>query len=561
MLNLFRDAVGKARDAVRDTPDRVRVSARLSQQTGMIWALTRPGLSELVRTLASGSQNPASLYRINAKNCPSKPAMIWRGRVTSWAELDARIDRIASGLMRRGIKRGKSILLMMRNRQELVELGASVARAGGAAVSVSWRSTPKELAYLANHSGALGIAIEADLLPILEQARSELGAQFLENVIVAGGEAPKGTTHLDDLLEQPATKVVTSREDEENAAVVVYTSGTTGKPKGAVRKYPKDTMQAAFRFINETPMRVDDVHLIACPLYHSTAFGFMVLSQILGATTVLMDHFDAEEFLRLVDRHEVATTAVVPTMLQRLLDLPPETRAKYDTRSLRAVFVGGAPLPGPVATEFMDAFGDVLYQFYGATETGLVTLAKPQDLRAAPTTIGKVVPGNEIRLLDDEGREVEQGQVGELYVKNKMLVAGYHRDEDATNQSMREGFFSVGDLARVDRDGRYFIEGRKRDMIISGGVNVYPAEVEGVLEQHPDIAEVAVVGVPDREWGEKVRAFVVVRSGRTLDEGTLKTYARDRLSGPKVPRDFVFLDALPRNPTGKILKRELRERT
>jgi fatty-acyl-CoA synthase len=348
---------------------------------------------------------------------------------------------------------------------------------------------------------------------------------------------------------------------DEDAAVVVYTSGTTGKPKGAVRKFPKDTMVAAMQFINETSMRVDDIHLVTAPLYHSTAFGFLALSHVLGATVVLMDEFKPEAFLELVDRYEVTTTATVPTMLQRLLDLPEQTRHRYDTRSLRLVFSGGAPLPGPLAIDFMDAFGDVLYNFYGATETGLVTLATPEDLRVAPGTIGKRLPGNAIRLVDDRQRDVASGSVGELYVKNNLLVAGYHNDDAATQASLLDGYFSVGDLARCDGEGRYFLEGRKRDMVISGGVNVYPAEVESVLEQHPDVGEVAVVGVPDREWGERVRAFVVPRTGSRLDEGALKAFARSRLAGPKVPRDFVVIDALPRNATGKVLKRELRERS
>jgi fatty-acyl-CoA synthase len=552
--------------ALREIPERVRTSARLSHQSGMLWSLTTPGLVELARVLASGSQNPSLIYRVNARNTPTKPALIWRGRTTSWAELDERIDRLAAGLARRGIGRKKSVILMMRNRQEFVELGAAAARAGAAAVSISWRSTPKELVYLATHSGARGIVTEPELLATLEQVKDELPAHFLENVFVVGdtgrSSGPFPTTALDRLLDEPAhpaPKTGIDASNDEDAAVVIYTSGTTGKPKGAVRKFPKDTMQAAFRFINETPMRVDDVHLVTCPLYHSTAFGFMSLSAILGQTVVLMDEFKPEPFLELVQRYGVTTTAVVPTMLHRVLELPAETRARYDARTLRAVFSGGAPLPAPLANDFMDAFGDVLFNFYGATETGLVTLAKPADLRAAPGTIGKALPGNEIRLLGEDRAHVKPGEVGELFVKNKMLVAGYHNDAAATEQSMVEGFFSVGDLARRDVSGHFFIEGRKRDMVISGGVNVYPAEVEGVLEQHPDIAEVAVIGVPDREWGERVRAFVVKKSGSTLDEGMLKVFARERLAGPKVPRDYVFIDALPRNPTGKVLKRDLRE--
>lgn len=551
------------KEEVRNLPDRVQVSSRLSTQSGLLWELTPPGIVELAKTFAGGSQNPSRIYRVHGRNTPNKPALVWRGRTTTWGELDRRIDRFSAGFLRRGIGRKQSIVIMMRNRQENIEIGAAASRAGAAAVSISWRSTAKEAAYLLNHSGARAIVTEPAFLPILEEASDQLSETLLANVLVVGDEVPTSTklkvTMLDALLDEPLPSSSEAPIDDD-AAVVVYTSGTTGKPKGAVRKFPKDTMQAALRFINETPMRVDDVHLVTCPLYHSTAFAFVSLSHMLGSTIVVMDEFKPESFLEHVERHGVTTTAMVPTMIHRVMELPEETRAKYDTRALRVVFSGGAPLPGPLGTEFMDAFGDILFNFYGATETGLVTLAKPEDLRAAPATIGKVVPGNEIRLLDDEHQDVPVGLVGELYVKNKLLVAGYHRDEDATKASMSAGFFSVGDLARRDRDGRYFIEGRKRDMVISGGVNVYPAEIEGVLEQHPDVAEVAVVGVPDREWGERVRAFVVPKAGATLDEGALKTFVRERLAGAKVPRDYVFIEALPRNPTGKVLKRELRER-
>ena len=536
-----------------DVRDRVRVAAQFSKSTGMLWSMKTAGLRELAKVMISGAPNPSKIYRVHAQNSPDKLALVWRDRRSSWRELDERIDRFAGGLQRRGIGRRESIIVMMKNRPEHLELGTAATRIGAASVAISWRSTAAELTYLANHSGAKGIAIDEDLLPVLEEAKPNLSRELLANVFVPGKS-------LDALLDGP--KFVEKRREkaDEDAAVVIYTSGTTGKPKGAVRKFPKDTMAAAMRFINETTMRVDDVHLVTCPLYHSTAFGFLAFAHVLGNTVVLMDEFKPETFLQLVDRHEVSTTAMVPTMLHRLLELPRATRARYDARSLRVVFTTGAALPGPLANDFMDEFGDVVFNLYGSTETGMVTLAKPVDLRDAPGTIGKAVPGNDIRLLDDDKRDVPPGGVGELFVKNKVLVAGYHKDDKATNDSMLEGYFSVGDLARRDRDGRYFIEGRKRDMVISGGVNVYPAEVEGVLEQHPAVGEVAVIGVPDREWGERVRAFVVPKQGMTLDEGELKAFTKERLAGPKVPRDFVFLDALPRNPTGKVLKRELRER-
>ncbi|MBZ0116246.1 MAG: AMP-binding protein, partial [Sandaracinaceae bacterium] len=243
-------------------------------------------------------------------------------------------------------------------------------------------------------------------------------------------------------------------------------------------------------------------------------------------------------------------------MLHRVLALPERVRRRYDTRSLRAVFSGGAPLSGELARRTIEELGYVLYNFYGATETGLNTIATPEELLASPGTIGHAIPGNEIRLLDDDGRPVEDGRTGELFVKNAMLVEGYHRDESSTRASMRDGFFSVGDLAHKDARGLFHIDGRKRDMIITGGVNVYPAEIEEVLHRHPAVSECAVVGVPDSEWGERVRAVIVAREPVEADE--LVRYAREHLAGPKVPREVVFTGELPKNPTGKVLKRELR---
>ncbi len=545
-------------DRARDLPERAYLVARLAQETGMLWDLRREGGVELARALLRGAQNPSLIYRIHGANIPDRLGVVQGDVAWTFREVDDRIDRVARGLRRRGVRRGKSLLVMLKNRPEFLLVSAACARLGAAAVAVSWRSRPEELAYLVNHSGARALVVESALLGVVDEASRAFADPVVARNVYAvghGGGAVGGAlvTPFDDLYAERGRYEAEVGADDE-AAVVVYTSGTTGKPKGAVRKFPKETLAGAVRFLLETPLRAGDVHLVACPMYHSTAYGFLSLSHITGATAVLLEEWKPEAFLAAVARHRVTTTAVVPTMLHRVLALPPELRAEHDARSLRVVFSGGAPLSASLATSFMDAYGDVLYNFYGATETGLVTLAKPADLRAAPGTIGHALPGNEVLLLDDAGLPVAPGAVGELYVRNKMLVAGYHRDDAATAQSMRDEYFSVGDLARRDADGRYFIEGRKRDMIISGGVNVYPVEIECALEAHPHVAEAAVVGVPDEEWGERVRAYVVPRDGATLDHGELTLWLRGVLSGAKVPRELVTLASLPRNPTGKVLK-------
>jgi fatty-acyl-CoA synthase len=536
---------------------RARVAARVARSAGLVWSTSAQGALELVRIHRAGAQNPSQIYQLHAKNHPHKAALIHGQRRVSFADLDARVDTLVASLRALGLARGSSMLLAMHNSIELVELGIAASRMGVAAVTVSYRSTADELAFLAEHSGARLVVCDADAVPRMVQALTRTRPDLLSLVFSTGDAPPAGARPLFALYQGPrAPKSSRAEAANDDAAVVIYTSGTTGKPKGAVRKFPKSALGAVFNLIDQTPLRASDVHLVACPLYHSTAFGFLTISHILGNTVVLMDDFKPEAYLALDQKHHVTTSAVVPTMLHRVLSLPSEVRAQFDTGSLRVVFSGGAPLPAPVALAFMDTFGDVLFNFYGATETGFVTLANPQDLRAAPGTIGRPIPGNSIRLLGDDGSVLPVGEVGELFVKNDMMVAGYHNDASATAASQREGYFSVGDLARVDAAGRYFIEGRKRDMIISGGVNVYPAEVEGVLEEHPHVVEVAVVGVSDPEWGERVTAFVVLREPEALDE--LRRFAKERLAGPKQPRQYVVMTALPRNATGKVLKRDLR---
>jgi len=561
-MRLFEERLAEIARLGRDARWKAETMARVSLKLGVHKAMRWPGARALARDLARGRASASTLFRVNAGNDPDRPALVQAGlpgapqeRRLSYAEADALADRIAGALVRRGIGRGSAVLIMLKNRIEFFVLGLAANRAGASAVTVSWRSTVPELAYLAGHSGAEAVFFDADMADLVREAPAALTGVPRRNFISVGGAVP-GFPSLDEIA---AAERDAPADVSHEAAVVMYTSGTTGKPKGAVRKLAKGVLASALAFIDVTPMQLGEVHLSACPLYHATATGFSNMAFLLAGTVVVLGAFSPDAFLSAVERHRVRSTALVPTMIHRLVEHGAEAVRARDLSSLQAIFSGGAPLSGQLALDAMDALGDRIYNFYGATETGVVTLATPADLRAAPGTIGRAVPGNEIRLVDERGREVPDGQVGELYAKNAMMIEGYHADPDATRRSMLDGFFSVGDLARRDAAGRYHIEGRKRDMIITGGVNVYPAEVEAAIDAHPAVAEAAVVGVPDREWGERVRAFVVKRAGAEVTAEELSSHCKARLAGPKVPRDFVFLDALPRNPTGKILKRDLRD--
>jgi fatty-acyl-CoA synthase len=562
-LSATRSMLAAAREAARSAASRVETAAALALKSGLLWELRPKGLVTAARLLARGRSGPSTIYRIHGANTPDKPALIFRDRSYTFGELDRSCDEIGAGLRHRGLT-GQSVLVMMKNRPEYLILSTAGSRVGASVVTVSWRSTPAELAYLAAHCGAKMVVFEESLAPTIEKVRAELPGIAKENWVVAGAPESTAYTTFESLRREGHEAI----EHHEEGAVVVYTSGTTGKPKGAVRKFNKELLPSVLRFLRATPFRHDDVHLAACPLYHTTAFGFIAFTYILGGTVVLLDEFEPRKFLEAIQRHRVTTTVLVPTMLHRLLALGDEEIQKYDTRTLRAIFCTSAPLPGPDSDKTMELFGDIVHNLYGATETGVVTLAYPDDLRRSPGTIGRAAAGNEIRLLDDQGRDVPEGSVGELFARNAMLVAGYHGDDAATRGSMRDGFFSVGDLARKDANGCYHLEGRKRDMIISGGVNVYPAEVEACLEGHADVDEVAVIGVPDPEWGERVQAVVVLRAEASNaiaadPAAALRAYCKERLAGPKVPREFVILprgEHLPRNPTGKVLKRELRSR-
>jgi fatty-acyl-CoA synthase len=563
-MRIFEDKLADLLRLGRDARWKVETVARVGLKLGFHRTVRWPGALLLARELPRGRANTSTLFRFQARNDPDRAALIQAGlpgkkehgapeagRLT-YAQADEMADRLALALVRRGVTRGSAVLIAVKNRIEFFVLGLAATRAGASVVTVSWRSTVPELEYLASHCGAEAVFFDADIEPTMREGARVMREVPRRNLVSVGGAVP-GFPSLEDLIAEAKGRHVDANHE---ASLVVYTSGTTGKPKGAVRKLQKGVLPAALSFIEMTPLELGEIHLATTPLYHMTASGFVNITFLLAGTAVILGDFLPDAFLDAAERFRVTSVSMVPTMIHRVLEHGTEALRARDLSSVKAIISAGAPLGGQLALDAMDALGDKLYNFYGATETGFVTLATPADLRAAPGTVGKAVPGNEIRLVDERGNEVPEGQVGELYARNASLVEGYHSDEEAKRASMLDGFFSVGDLARRDAAGRYHLEGRKRDMIISGGVNVYPAEVEAAIELHPAIAEVAVVGVPDREWGERVRAFVVKRAEVTEEE--LRGHCRARLSGPKIPRDIVFLPALPHNPTGKVLKRELR---
>jgi long-chain acyl-CoA synthetase len=542
-------------DRVREISSKLRIITGTLHRAGAFGDLGPSGMIATARTVAKGSTGPSAIFRVHGSAHPDRVAFEFEGQKLSFRDVDTRIDHLASALKQRGFHRGDCAILMFKNRPECFEVSAALSRIGGAPVSVSWRSTASELSYLVNHSGARSIFFEAELWPAIEPARPEMPKIDARSLFPVGGTID-GLMSIDTLREERDRSGAPATEQE--GAVIIYTSGTTGRPKGAVRKFSRGQLDGYAAFIGQTPMRVRDRHLCVCPLYHSTGLVFAAMSLTLGGTVILQREFDPERFLDALERENIHTTTIIPTMLHRLMALPESRFARHKLSSLRALFCGGAQLPAPLATRTLERLGPVLYNFYGATETGLVTIAKPEDLQAVPGTIGRALPGCDIRLFADDGTEVANGDVGELFVRNSTLVDGYHADADATKASLREGYFSVGDLAVRDSEGRLQIVGRKRDMVISGGVKIYPVEIEETLHEHPDVAHAAVIGVPDEEWGERLRAFVVPRPGQTLSCPVLRAHCKTKLSGPKVPREWAVVDTLPTNSTGKVLKRELR---
>jgi acyl-CoA synthetase (AMP-forming)/AMP-acid ligase II len=484
---------------------------------------------------------------------PTKVAFIEGDRAVTYAEHQERARRAANALRAMGVGQGDRVAVQSHNSILAFEASAGLQKLGGVTVPVNFRLRGAELAYIINDSGARAVCAGPEFVPHIDAVRPEVRGEVA--YIALAGPPPPGWHAYEELLASASADDLPPPPSW--AGSMIYTSGTTGHPKGAYR--PRGLpAEAASQTILTFGLRPDDVHLQAGPGYHSAVAFFCALTMAVTGTVVVMPRFDPEAALRLIQRHRVTTTFMAPTLLHRIMDLPEAVRARYDVSSMRALILGAAPCPFSLKQRAQAYFGECLWEFYGATETGVNLVLRPEEQLRHPGSAGRPLEGQEILLLDDDGNPVPDGQPGELWVRN-IWLASYYGRPDATARSMRDGFFSVGDVAYRDREGYYYICDRKIDMIISGGVNIYPAEIEACLHAHPAVQDVAVIGVPDDHWGESVKAFVVPKPGAAPAPEELIDWCRDRLADYKRPRSVDLVERLPRDEAGKLLKRRIRE--
>ncbi|MCD6641205.1 MAG: AMP-binding protein [Nocardioides sp.] len=498
-------------------------------------------LVRLVRTVSEWGTGPAGGFASLAVRDPDTIGIVDELGELTWRELHRRSNALARGLAERGVGEGDSVAVMCRNHRGFVEATIAIAKLGAHIVYLNTSFAGPQLVDVLER--------EQPSLIVLDQEFSALlaGAPEVPRVLGWTDGAPDG-----DTIEQLATSYDEAdlHPPTRHSRIVILTSGTTGTPKGAPRK--EAGIDAAVSLLSRMPIRARERTHIAAPLFHTWGYAHLALSMLLGSTMVLRRTFDPAEALRVVEEERCESLVVIPVMLQRILALDEASLGAADLSRLRVVASSGSALPATLATAWMDRFGDNLYNIYGSTEVAYASVATPEDLRADPTSAGRPPYGTVVRILDAEGNAVPDGETGRIFVGNQLLFEGY---TGGGSKEVVEGLMSSGDLGRFDQDGRLHVEGRDDDMIVSGGENVFPQEVENCLVHHPAVQDVAAVGVHDEAFGTRLRAFVVPCAEVTEDE--LKEHVRTHLARYKVPREILFLDALPRNATGKILRRDL----
>ncbi len=508
---------------------------------------TRQGVRQMAAALRDGRNDIYSLLFVRAANTPDKPCVVEKGRVTTYAEFNRSACRFGNALYGHGLRRNDKVIIALGNTTEALIGAAGCAHLGVVMVPCSAAYKAKEIAHVLQHS-------EARVICMTQEQYERVGAAVFKGrlVVLLEGALP-GARGWAEFLSPDASKPK-RQPRQRDPDMMVYTSGTTGTPKGAMLNMQKGSALRAFQLILATGFSKQTRFYTACPVYHALPTALIGFTFTMGGTVYLDDKFDAARAWQYFDDAQITSAFMVPTQIVRLLNLGNEvTRTK--PRALERILSGGAALPWAIKQRALAEIGPV-WDLYGATELGIVTLGDPEGMRKRPGSVGRAVPGVQVKFFDDNGREVSRGERGTLYVKSDQFEFGYYKNDDATQAAMTAGYRTVGDIGYTDNDDYLYVVDRKSDMIVSGGVNIYPAEIERELLEHPAIEDAAVLGIPDAEWGEVVVAFIVKRGA--LTEADVAAHCASRLSPQKKPKRVEFVAELPRSAQGKILKRQLR---
>ena len=493
--------------------------------------------------------SPALGAAANAISVPDRVAIIDEAGSLTWERTHRRSNALARALRDEGVEMGDGVAILCRNHRYFIEATMACAKLGAVALYLNTAFAGPQLADVLEREKPAALIYDQEFTDLLSGAAGSV-RRFV------GWEEKEGTdeTTLEQLISRSHGEDL--EPPSEHGRYIILTSGTTGTPKGAQRSEPEGLGSLAALF-SKIPRRYEETAMIAAPLFHSWGFLHFMLSLPTAATMVLRPKFDPEDTLRATAEHRARVLAVVPVMMQRILALPDEVKRRYDLSALEVTAASGSALPGDLATRWMDEFGDNLYNLYGSTEVAWATIATPEDMRAAPGTAGRPPRGTVIRIVDEDGNDVPPGETGRIFIGNRLAFEGYTGGGDKEHLG---DLLSSGDVGHFDEEGRLFIDGRDDEMIVSGGENVFPRDVEDLLADHDAVADAAAIGVDDEQFGQRLRAFVVKADGADTSEDELKDYVKANLARYKVPREIVFVDELPRNATGKVLKRELAER-
>jgi acyl-CoA synthetase (AMP-forming)/AMP-acid ligase II len=523
---------------------------RVFSEVGIVRPIRPDKLARVAERYIRWGAAPALGSAANSITHPDDTAIIDEAGALTWLETHRRSNALARALRDEGIGLGDGVAIMCRNHRYFIEATMACSKLGAVALYLNTAFAGPQLVDVMEREQPGALIYDQEFTELLSDVKGEMRRYVawedeVDEVAETTVEQLISSAHADDLEAPP-----------EHGRYIILTSGTTGTPKGAQRGQPEG-LGALAALLSKIPRRYGETAMIAAPLFHSWGFLHFILSLPTAATMVLRPRFDPEDTLRAVAEHRARVLAVVPVMMQRILALPEEVKRRYDLSSLEVTAASGSALPGELATKWMDEFGDNLYNLYGSTEVSWATIATPEDMRAAPGTAGRPPRGTVIRIVDEDGKDVPSGETGRIFVGNQLAFEGYTGGGD--KEHLGE-LLSSGDVGHFDTDGRLFIDGRDDEMIVSGGENVFPREVEDLLADHESVEEAAAIGVDDEEFGQRLRAFVVKEEGKDVSEEDLKGYVKQNLARYKVPREIVFVDELPRNATGKVLKRELAER-